>query len=200
MDALPRTFLALGIFDCMMAVLSIRREEPQDELLWFRAMSFWVVHLLVLPHGKHDGGDLARHGNPSQVGLGAVGHESIVVCPQRVVGHTGNHGHGRTLEDGLGMSVEVVVQTTGLYQLRSSQLAVGPSNPVGRGTLHYGQPTVRPELPAGAEPVGSDHDGQKLGRANGTNAGGGLQNTVDRMPLRFGHHVLVCFQLQNVAA
>src|SRR5262249_7003887 len=115
----------------------------------------------------------------------------IVVGAQRVVRVLRDHRRRRALEDGLELTVLRHRQSPGLGHRGALPRARSVADPVGRRPHHDPQPAVRPELALGPEPLGRDHNGQKLRHPDGTQARARLEHRGDRVLPRLRHQLLL---------
>src|SRR5208337_2774741 len=129
--------------------------------LWLQI--FGVERFSFLPDMQSDGGDLARQGQPRQLGLHPLYQEVFVEGAKRPVAATG--GGGRALKQVLQIVVMVEIQAADEHRLFAAlQLAVHHLV-VGAAARFQRQAAVGPELPLAAEAVRCLHAPQQQGNA-----------------------------------
>src|SRR5271167_2382484 len=145
---------------------------------------------------QSDGGDLARQGQPRQLGLHPLPQKVFVEGAKRAVAATG--GGGGALKQVLQIVIVVQVQAANEQRLFAAlQLAVHHLI-VGAAAGLQGQAAVGPELPLAAKTVGRLHPPDEQGGAYGTEPRNGTQQfglamlatLEDKIPAGFAAQLL----------
>src|SRR5208283_4240581 len=139
--------------------------------LWLQI--FGVERFSFLPNVQSDGRDLARQGQPRQLGLYPLPQKVFVEEAKGAVTATG--GGGRTLKQVLQIVVVIQVEAANEHRLVSALQLPVHHLIVGAAARLQRQPAVGPELSLAAEAMGRLHPPEEQGDAYRTEPGNGAQ-------------------------